>query len=166
MTNTGRSCHIFIFWALLRPVSILKPDFQGASWVFFLFIFLDMNSTNTIGEYGERIACHFLKNKGYNILETNYTNKTGRRLGEIDIIAKKDSNIFFIEVKTKTENEFYFLPESAINKDKLKKLKKIADYYLKINDLWNIPYFFDAISVVISKKNNKATLKHLKNIFI
>ncbi|HBR79435.1 MAG TPA: YraN family protein, partial [Candidatus Moranbacteria bacterium] len=41
-----------------------------------------------MGSIGEEIAGEYLRKKGYKIIEFNYQNKKGRRLGEIDIIAK------------------------------------------------------------------------------
>ena len=42
---------------------------------------------NSIGYKGEKIAERFLKKKGYKILQRNWCNKKGKRIGEIDIIA-------------------------------------------------------------------------------
>jgi putative endonuclease len=65
------------------------------------------NKNNNIGEVGEKAAKKFLKKKGFKIVELNYQNNKGRRLGEIDIIAKKDGEIVFVEVKTrKTDNKY------------------------------------------------------------
>ena len=50
---------------------------------------------NIFGKRSEIIAMNFLKKKGYKILETNYKNT----IGEIDIIAKDNDYIVFVEVK-------------------------------------------------------------------
>ena len=57
--------------------------------------------SGSLGQLGERIAQDYLKKSGYRIVETNFKNTTGRCLGEIDIIAKKEQALFFIEVKTR-----------------------------------------------------------------
>ena len=49
-----------------------------------------------LGDIGENIACHFLKKRGFEILDRNYS----RKWGELDIVAKKDSIIHFVEVKS------------------------------------------------------------------
>jgi len=54
------------------------------------------SKTQKIGELGEKIAEKFLKNKGFKIVDRNYT----RKWGEIDIITKKGTKLHFIEVKT------------------------------------------------------------------
>ena len=51
-------------------------------------------STNTIGQRGENIAVNHLKKHGYSIVATNFKNDHGRRLGEIDIIAKEKDSSF------------------------------------------------------------------------
>ena len=53
------------------------------------------------GDLGENAAAEFLANLGYEIIETNFENKTGRKLGEIDIIAKDKNTLVFAEVKTR-----------------------------------------------------------------
>lgn len=60
-----------------------------------------------IGEAGENIASRFLVKHGYSILDRNYTKKWG----EIDIIAEKDSKLYFIEVKSVSH-----LPTEALTK--------------------------------------------------
>ncbi|MDD5164906.1 MAG: YraN family protein, partial [Patescibacteria group bacterium] len=55
-----------------------------------------------LGNLGEDLAVEFLEKQGYKIIERNL--KTGR-VGEIDIIARKDGELIFIEVKTKSNHE-------------------------------------------------------------
>ena len=54
------------------------------------------SDSQKIGQLGEDVACKFLMKHNFLVLERNYTKKWG----EIDIIAKKNSKIHFIEVKT------------------------------------------------------------------
>jgi putative endonuclease len=118
------------------------------------------------GAYGEKLAARYLKKRGYKILETNFQNPFGRRLGEIDIIAKKGGEIVFVEVKTRgLESYKDTLPEENITPAKLRKLDKIANFYIKTKGLWTLPYHFDAISVWVGAEREKAEIKHLENIF-
>ena len=57
---------------------------------------------NILGKRSEIIAMNFLKKKGYKILETNYKNS----IGEIDIIAKDNDYIVFVEVKGRMSKKF------------------------------------------------------------
>ena len=59
-------------------------------------------SSKQLGILGEQIAEDYLKNKGYQILDKNYFSRisTGPKIGEVDIVVKKNDIISFIEVKT------------------------------------------------------------------
>jgi len=122
---------------------------------------------SNLGQFGEKAAAKYLKQKGYKIVAFNFQNTKGRRVGEIDIIARKKDQIVFVEVKTR-EMEGYedTLPEENITRSKLYKLQKIAQVYIYENNLWNHPYRFDAVSVWISRDRKTAKVKHLESIFL
>jgi len=61
------------------------------------------------GRLGEDLACRALKKKGYHIIERNYR----CRYGEIDVVAKKDDYLVFIEVRSRTVNSFGTAAESV-----------------------------------------------------
>jgi len=77
------------------------------------------------GKFGEETTCEYLLLNSYEILERNYRN----RYGEIDIIAKKDEYICFVEVKTRTSEDFG-RPSEAVNNKKQKKIRNLASSYL------------------------------------
>lgn len=117
-----------------------------------------------LGNFGEEAAVKYLKNNGYIILDRNFQNKIGRRLGEIDIIAKdkKENEIVFIEVKTREYEKYKnTLPEENITYPKIKKLSKISSAYLRLKNLENEPYRFDAISVWFNQETKEAKIKHI-----
>ena len=74
-----------------------------------------------IGAYGESLAKNFLRDQGYYILEENFSCK----IGEIDLIARDENYICFIEVKTRYSQD-YGTPAESITYRKRKKLYKIA----------------------------------------
>lgn len=118
-----------------------------------------------IGNWGERIAQDYLKKKRYKILDKNYSFKIGGRLekGEIDIVAKKDDIISFIEVKTLTSDKM-ILPEDKVDFFKKRKLKMAAESWLRqkgipLNSKWQI----DVISIKIDLESKKAKLRHFQN---
>jgi len=76
-----------------------------------------------IGKSGEEEAINFLKRNKYKILNRNFKTK----FGEIDIIAKKNGEIVFIEVKTRNTTLFGY-PEEAIDKRKINHIQKIGKY--------------------------------------
>jgi len=54
-------------------------------------------SKRETGNLGEKMACGFLENNGYKVIETNYR----CRHGEMDIIARQCETLVFVEVRTK-----------------------------------------------------------------
>jgi len=127
-------------------------------------------STKQIGSFGEKIAEDYLKNKGYQILDKNYSFRIpgNPQKGEIDIIAKKSDTIIFVEVKTLAKNieewSSTILPEDKVNFSKQRKLIKTAESWLmknktSLNSQWQI----DVIAIKIDLSNKKAKIRHLKN---
>ena len=125
------------------------------------------NHTKNLGDLGEETAVRFLKNNGYKILDRNFQNNLGRRLGEVDIIAKelRNDEIVFVEVKTRDYEKYKnTLPEENITSTKLRKLNKIANIYLQIKNLGNVPYRFDAISVWVDIETKEVKIKHIPSL--
>ncbi len=110
--------------------------------------------SKTIGFVGEAIAVNYLKNKGYKILETNYTNK----LGEIDIVAEIGGVVVFVEVKTRTSGKFGYGRE-AVDSRKQNKIRLVATGYLKYKRLIDAACRFDVIEIT---DNN---IEHIENAF-
>lgn len=123
----------------------------------------------TTGKIGERIATNFLQKHGYLILDLNFQNTSGRRLGEIDIVAQdeKEQELVFVEVKTRDAQKYgHTLPEENITYVKLRKMQRIAQDYLRKNNLLDTSYRFDAVSVWLNHETKMAKVKHLRNIFL
>ncbi len=113
-----------------------------------------MSDNKKKGYLAEKMANDFLLKKGYNILFTNYQT----RYGEIDIIAKKDTYICFIEVKYR-RNISKGYPRESVNFKKQEKIKNTAILYIAENNLQNVDFRFDVIEIL----NNNVT--HIKNAF-
>jgi len=122
--------------------------------------------TKEIGNLGERIAENYLKNKGYQILDKNYSSKvsTGPKRGEVDIIVKKNDIISFIEVKTlRLVQGEPFSPEEKVDFGKQRKLVKTAESWLMkkkipLNSKWQI----DVIAIELNS-DKKAKINHFEN---
>jgi putative endonuclease len=126
-----------------------------------------VKETNNLGALGEEAAAEYLKEQGYKILDRNFQNNFGRRLGEIDIIARdiQEDELVFVEVKTRQYEKYRnTLPEENITYAKLRKLSKIAGAYLRLKRLEDAPYRFDAVSVWLSAGNEKTRVKHIKSL--
>ena len=115
---------------------------------------LSQNKRETGTAY-ELKAEEYLLGNGYKILERNFCNRSG----EIDLIAKKDGQIYFVEVKYRTTAR-YGSPLEAVDFRKQNQIRKVAMYYLMKNKLseWT-PCQFD----VIAFEGEKMT--HIENAF-
>lgn len=113
--------------------------------------------TNTeLGQKGEREACKYLEKLEYFIIAKNFKCS----YGEIDIIATDKNELVFVEVKTRCSIK-YGEAREAVNQVKKKHIKKAATFYLYKNGLENQFVRFDVIEIYV--KNDKFTIKHLKN---
>lgn len=108
------------------------------------------------GANGEDLACELLQQKGYRILQRNL------RMGkaELDIIAHQNGVLVFVEVKTRTNDEFGY-PEEFVNRRKQRMILNAADaYILKIG--WQEDIRFDIVAVTMS---NPPELFHIEDAF-
>lgn len=110
------------------------------------------------GKIAENKAIEFLRTNGYKILKTNYKTK----LGEIDIIAKDNDTICFVEVKGRHSLDFGE-PSEAVSFKKQRQISKAAISYLRINNLLEFSARFDVLSILF--KNNKGEVSLIKNAF-
>ncbi|QQS35162.1 MAG: YraN family protein [Ignavibacteriales bacterium] len=117
--------------------------------------------TKQVGDEGEQLAIDFLKESGYEIVETNY--RYGK--GEIDIIAKEPSKdlLIFVEVKSRKNLEFGE-PEYAITKNKVKQIKRMAQLYFYNKEIKEADCRFDVVTILFNQ-NKKPELKHYINAF-
>lgn len=104
-------------------------------------------STINFGNYGEDLACKYLKDLGYKVLERNFR----IRGGEIDIVAKDKEYLVFVEVKARWSHE-YGLPVESITPWKIKALLKTALFYLMKIRWGDKPYRIDMVSVDFAEK--------------
>jgi putative endonuclease len=111
-----------------------------------------------LGKNGEALAEEFLKNTGYSILARNYRTK----LGEIDIIAREEETICFIEVKTRT-GERFGLPEEALTHHKQQRISRASLVFLNENKLFDQKARFDVVSIMQSGDTAKINL--IRNAF-
>jgi len=143
---------------------------------------------SSLGKIGEDIACGYLVNKGYQIIQRNYREK----IGEIDIIAKSpDKILVFLEVKTlfrliTTVNKSpasyshlaglkfnYFenfddslMPEDNMSRSKINKFKRICQWYANNNPslVKDNGFRLDVLAIELDLDKKVALIRHYKNI--
>ncbi|MBI2587825.1 YraN family protein [Candidatus Azambacteria bacterium] len=113
-----------------------------------------------LGEVGEKAAAAYLETYGFEILAKNWKIK----LGELDIVVKKDGVFHFVEVKTQPHREA-FRPEDLFDFKKRRKLKRLAQAYLisrriPLDSHWQI----DLIAVELDGWGNVKEIRHLPQV--
>lgn len=111
-------------------------------------------SPRKVGEIGEELAARFLEKQGYRLVLANFTVPIGRNqrgasvTGEIDLIALDKDVLCFVEVKTRSSDEFAS-PLAAVNLRKQRQIIRTAKVYRKIFRVSEIKFRYDVVSIVL-----------------
>ena len=101
---------------------------------------------SALGKQGEEVACRELRRRGYAILARGYRT----RHGEIDIVARDDGVLVFVEVKARSDQRFGG-PLAAVTRPKQRKLIRMALDYLARSGTVGVPCRFDVVAVDLGK---------------
>jgi putative endonuclease len=133
-------------------------------------------SSKKLGNLGEKIAVKYLKKQGYKVLDRNFRYKG---YGEIDIIAKKEENLHFVEVKTRlrvAEARYdeakarenigdIYAPEDNITYFKKRQLIKLSKIYLVKNPPTgksDVPWQIDVIAVELNHLTKRTKVRYIE----
>ena len=116
-----------------------------------------MSSNRKIGQYGEDLACKFLTDNGYKVIERNVHFS---KFCEIDIIAKYKNELVFVEVKTR-KNDKSGSPFEAITYTKYKHLKQGIFMFLSNYKEKYANFRIDVIGIVLEPETKIEHLKHI-----
>jgi putative endonuclease len=108
-----------------------------------------------LGNYGERVACSWLRSQGCRILARNYR---ARGRGEVDIVARDGRLLLFIEVKTRREGA-KIRGLDAVGKDKQRLIERGANSWLKRLGTREIPWRFDVIEIYVEDGKKPRVLR-------
>lgn len=110
----------------------------------------------SLGDRGEQLAVEHLIRKGYDIVVTNFKVPVGRNskgvsvTGEIDVIAIDGDTLCFIEVKTRTSEDF--APAiTAVDRRKQRQITRTSKAYRRLFNLESVNVRFDVVTVVLPK---------------
>lgn len=117
-----------------------------------------MADHNELGRQGEEEAQFYLMQKGYKLLARNWRVEHY----EIDIVAEWYGEIVFVEVKTRTSEDFAAAVDAVTLRKKLN-LIAAGRAYLAYNNLRDVAYSYDIITVVGSAPPFEIT--HLRNAY-
>lgn len=113
-------------------------------------------TTKEIGNAGEQEAFELLAGKGYVLIDRQV------RIGnvEVDILAQHHNRLVLIEVKTRKEG--HLDDNFAIDREKLFRLSRAADIYLRRK---NLPYEAQIDAILITNlRDGSRTIDHLEDI--
>ena len=96
------------------------------------------------GRRGEKLASKFLRSRGYKVLHRNFKDRHG---GEIDIVCRHDDTLVFVEVKTRSNEEFG-RPVEAVGREKQLRVSKGGLAWLRLLDNPDVTFRFDVVEVV------------------
>ena len=102
-----------------------------------------------LGASGEAIVSSYLESVGVKVIARNWRIKEG----EIDLIARDDGTLIFVEVKSRSSEKFGH-PLEAIGREKALRLQRLALAWIATHDLWGADYRIDCAAVDFSDRLN------------
>ena len=110
------------------------------------------------GLEGEELAKEYLEARGWQVLEHRF--RMGRL--EIDLIAKREAVVAFIEVKTRFSKQFGS-PLEAVTWAKQREIVRVASAWIDRHPLPGVAYRFDVIGVMFEK--GRPHIEHVQDAF-
>ena len=92
------------------------------------------------------MAARFLRRQGFKILHRNFR---GRHGGEIDLVCRERDTLVFVEVKTRTREDFG-RPVEAVNRQKQHRISLGAFAWLRLLGNPDILFRFDVVEVIVA----------------
>lgn len=117
-----------------------------------------MNTVET-GRTAEQVAATFLEERGYEILDRNFTYK---KVGEIDIVARSSFGLVFVEVRSRYSHR-YGSPEASLTPSKLRGVRRTAEAWMVQRKCYGMPCRFDVIA--IDHSTGTQQIRHIENAF-
>lgn len=114
-------------------------------------------NTKIAGKQAEQYVAHMLTEKGYTICANNYQ----KQFGEVDIIARKDDVISFVEVKLRRNPLFDVT--TIITRSKQKKMIAVAKYFMAKHNLVELTVQFDV--AFVSQVHDRFESEYIANAF-
>jgi putative endonuclease len=120
-----------------------------------------------IGALGERVAAGYLRRHGFLIVDQNVV----RKLGELDLVARKDRVMHFVEVKSIACDELpggeasadAYDPSANLHEAKVRKVARMGEWYMaehELEDEWQV----DGILVWLRREDGRALVRYLPQL--
>lgn len=125
-------------------------------------------STRRLGDLGEGLAAKYLTDTGYRLVLANFKVPIGRNrndaqvTGEIDLVAFDGDILCFVEVKTRTSEEFASAL-SAVDLRKQRQIIRAARVYRRIFGIREVTHRYDVVTIVMERPPRIELIKGLWN---
>lgn len=114
---------------------------------------------NKTGVWGEIFTARYLRDRGYNILSSNYV----CRFGEIDLVAQKGETVCFVEVKSRNEKTD-IRPIEAVDEFKRQRIEMAAKNFISFTKTKG-SFRFDVCEVYLDDNNRLSGINYMENAF-
>lgn len=122
-----------------------------------------MRAKDGLGKYGEQVAVNRLVEDGYELIARNWRCDDGELDGELDIVARRDGVLTFVEVKTRS-SVACGEPAEAVGPTKMRRIRELATVWMRRHPTDHADISFDVMSVLHSGKG-AAQVTHLRQAF-
>jgi putative endonuclease len=111
-----------------------------------------------LGDWGEDLAARYLQERGHVIRARNYRYSN---VGEVDLVAERDGQLVFVEVRTRRGNA-YGTPEESITPAKQARLAQVAQAYVQEHS-WTGDWQIDVVAVELTRSGRLLRVTHIPN---
>lgn len=125
----------------------------------FTWIYDRFQLKQPLGARGEIQAERFFLRLGWIIIHRNFSTD----LGEVDLIAVDQDTLVFVEVKTR-RNCVRGRPEDSVDEEKIRRIARMAEQFLRRHQLNNYRVRFDLVSI-IWPQDSVPEIEHYRNAF-
>jgi putative endonuclease len=112
-----------------------------------------------LGQWGEKVAADYLKQQGYILLGLNIRTP----YGEIDILARQEDTLVFVEVKTRRSASLGY-PEISITPQKFSHMVSAAESHLLEHPELTLGWRIDVISIRRKAQEELPEIVHFENV--
>jgi putative endonuclease len=120
---------------------------------------MKLDHRQSLGRRGESLAAKFLESKGYTITHRNYRTS----YGEIDLIARREGVVVFVEVKARASKTLG-PPEISITPKKAEHMRCAAEYYIQEHPELNNDWRIDVIAIQMHAGGFAPLINHFENV--
>ena len=152
---------LYKLWHQIRSQWSSDP-LERCRWIKFPAVRMSRSEKpkDQLARAGEDAAAHYLVSKGYTVLHRNIRFSEG----ELDIVAKWEKTLVFIEVKTR-KTEKFGQPYQFVSEKKQHRQAAMANRFISLCRLQEFAVRFDVVSIILPP-GQSPVIEHIENAFM